>query len=225
MSELWRNLVPLILASAIVPTPLVVTILLLRSSAATAAAWLAGMTAVRLLQGAVFGLIFSGASSSATETPAGRAAVVSGVLLVLSVALFVTAARELLGEDDPDAPPPRWMAMIASVAAGKAFFLGAGYVALSAKLWVFTLGAVAALEEAQPGRAAAVATYLAFAVLAVAPGLIAVAFAVVGPRRAGRRLEQAADWLRRNNRVMVVAVSLVFGTWFLLKALRGFGVI
>ena len=27
------------------------------------------------------------------------------------------------------------------------------------------------------------------------------------------------------NRVIVIAVSLVFGTWFLVKALRGFGVV
>jgi len=225
MSELWRNLVPLVLGSAIVPAPLLVTILLLRSSARTAAAWLAGMTVVRLIQGALFGLVFSSASTPATETAAGREAVVAAVLLVLSVTLFVTAARQLLGGDDPDEPPPKWMAMVDSVGAGRAFVLGAGLVAISGKLWVFTLAAIAAIEEADVGRHGAVASYLAFVVLAIAPQLVALALTLVAPNRAKRSLERIAGWLRRNNRMIVVAISLIFGTWFLVKALQGFGVL
>jgi len=225
VGDLWRNLVPLVLGSAIVPAPLLVMILLVRRSAWTAAAWLAGMTAVRLIQGAVFGLVFSNSSTAAAETPAGRDAIFSAVLLVLSIALFVTAARQLLGEGDPDEPPPRWMAMIDSVGTGKAFLLGAGLVAVSAKLWVFTLGAIAAIEEADVGRHASVTAYLGFVVLVVAPQLVALALVLVAPSRAERGLERFADWLRRNNRIIVVAISLVFGTWFLLKALDGFGVI
>jgi hypothetical protein len=225
MSDLWRNLVPLVLGSAIVPAPLLVTILLLRSSALTAGAWLAGMTVVRLVQGAVFGLVFSSSSTSATETAAGRDALVAAVLLVLSVALFVTAARALLGENDPDEPPPRWMATIDSVGTGRAFVLGAALVAISGKLWVFTLGAIAAIEEADVGPHRAVTSYLAFVVLVIAPQLVALALALVAPGRAKRGLERIAGWLRHNNRMLVVAISLVFGTWFLVKALQGFGVL
>jgi hypothetical protein len=32
-------------------------------------------------------------------------------------------------------------------------------------------------------------------------------------------------WLQRNNRVVVIVLGLVFGTWFLIKALSGFGVL
>ena len=64
---------------------------------------------------------------------------------------------------------------------------------------------------------------------AIVPALLVVTILLLrspaAPRRADRRLEQAADRLRRNHRVIVVAVSLVFGTWFLLEALRGFGII
>ena len=51
------------------------------------------MTVVRLTQGAVFALIFSDGSAAATETRQGRSAIVSGVLLVVSIMLFVTAAQ------------------------------------------------------------------------------------------------------------------------------------
>jgi len=222
MSELWRNLVPLVVASAIVPAPLVVTILLLRSSAATAGAWVAGMTVVRLLQGLVFGVILSDATTA--DTAAGREAVFAVVLLVLSVTLFVTAAKQLLGGDDPDAPPPRWMAAVESVGTGKAFALGAGLVGVNAKLWVFTLGAIAAIEEAHEGRHAGVVSYVAFVALVLAPQLAALAFALAAPARARRALDRIAGWLRRHNRTIVIAISLVFGTWFLVKALRGLGV-
>lgn len=226
MSELWRNLVPLVLGSAIVPAPLLVTILLLRSSAWIAGAWLAGMTAVRLTQGIVYALIFSGSSTAAPDTPAGRAAIFSVVLLILSIALFVTAARQLLaGGGDDDDVPPRWMAMVGSVEAGKTFLLGAGLVAINAKLWVFTLGAIAAIEEADVGRQAGIATYLGFVALVTAPALVALVFRVAAPEPAGALLDRFAGWLQRNNRIILVAISLIFGTWFMLKALKGFGVI
>jgi Sap, sulfolipid-1-addressing protein len=224
MSELWRNLVPLALASAVVPAPLVVTILLLRSSARTAAAWVAGMTVVRLAQGAAFALIFAG-ESAATDTAAERSAILYGILLVVSFLLFVTAAQKLFSGDDPDAPPPKWMAKIATMGAGRAFLFGAALLLANAKFWVFTLGAISAIEEARLGRGASVATFLAFVVLVVAPQLVALGLAVVAPARARSLLNGVADWLQRNNRAIVVVVSLVFGTWFLLKALAGFGVI
>ena len=225
MGDLWLNLVPLVLGSAVVPAPLVVTPLLLRSSVRTAGAWVAGMAVARLLQGALFGLVLSDASTPATETPAGRTALVSGMLLVLGVALYVAAAQQLLGGDDPDTPPPRWMAMVESVRPGRAFLLGAGFVGISAKLWVFTLGALAAVEEAHVGTRAAVATYLAFVALALAPQLAALAFTLVAPGRARRLLERVAGRLQRDNRLIVIALGLVFGTWFLVKALRGLGVL
>lgn len=225
MSELWRNLLPLALASAVVPAPLVVTILLMRASTRAAAAWVAGMTVVRLAQGAAFALIFSDGTTAATETSAGRSAILSGVLLAVSIMLFVTAGQTLIGDADPDAPPPKWTARIATMGAGRAFLVGAALLLVNAKFWVFTLGAISAIEEADIGRRASVASFLAFVVLAIAPQLLALGLAVVAPARSGSLLDDVASRLQRNNRVIVVTVSLVFGTWFLIKALTGLGVI
>ena len=143
----------------------------------------------------------------------------------MSITLFATAARKLLADDDPDAPPPRWMATISTLGAGKAFLFGAGLLTVNAKFWVFTLGAISTIEEADVGRHASVATLLAFVVLVVAPPLLALGLAVVAPARSSSLLGAVADWLQRNNRIIVIAVSLVFGTWFLAKALRGLVVI
>ena len=80
--------------------------------------------------------------TAATETPEGRSAILSGVLLVVSILLFATAAQKLLSGDDADAPPPKWMATIATMGTGRAFLFGARLLMVNAKFWVFTLSAI-----------------------------------------------------------------------------------
>ena len=75
--------------------------------------------------------------------------------------LFVTAAQKLLSDADPDAPPPKWMAMIATIGPGRAFLFGAGLLLVKAKFWVFTLGAISVIEEAQLGRSGSIASVAA----------------------------------------------------------------
>jgi hypothetical protein len=226
MTELWGSLVPLILGSALVPVQIIVTLVLLRSSGGvrTALAWVGGMTLVRLLQGLLFGLVFSSSDESGTGA-ADQGVVVSTVLLVMALLFYVTAARQVLGDDDPDAPPPRWMTMTASMTPGKAFLVGAGYLVIAAKFWVFTLGAVGAIAEADLGRSASVATFLAFVVLAESAHLAAIGAAALAPQRSARLLGRASDWLTRHNKTIVTVLGLVFGTWFLVKGLTGLGVI
>ena len=69
MNGLWSSLIPLIVGSALVPIQIVITVLLLRSSAGriTAVAWVAGMTTVRLAQGVVFGLVLGSAIALAND--------------------------------------------------------------------------------------------------------------------------------------------------------------
>jgi hypothetical protein len=221
---LWGTLLPLIVASALVPVQITLTVLLLRASVKTAAAWVAGMTATRLVQGVLFGFVFAGAGAlSGTED--GPGLVVSGVLLVVAVLFLTKAAKELLGGRDDDAPPPKWMNLTESVTAGKAFLFGAGYVAIAAKLWVFTLGAIGAIDEAGHGAAASIVLFLLFVALAECIPIAVVAYAALAPESSQGMLERVSAWLERNNRVLVIVLGLVFGVWFLLKALQGLGAI
>ena len=155
------------IGSAVVPIQIVVTILLLQApgGARTAAAWVAGMTTTRLVQGLLFGLVFQ-SSDEATSDSSGSGPVLSTILLVLAVLFYVTALKHLLRHEDADAPPPKWMTMTASMKPGKAFLIGAGYIAVSAKFWVFTLGAVGAIGDADLGRARSILDFLLFVALA-----------------------------------------------------------
>jgi hypothetical protein len=225
MFDPLSSLIPLILGSALVPIQIIVTILLLRSSHGkiTAVAWIAGMTTARLMQGIVFGLILG--NSSATNSGTGPGTLVSGLLLVVAVLFYLTAAKQLLGEPDDDAPPPRWLALMGSVTPAKAFLLGAALLLLSAKFWVFTLGAIAVIAEADLGQPVAVVTFGLFVLLAesVMIALVGVAYAV--PDRAAVLLDRTSAFLTRWNRVIMVSLGAVFGTWFLIKSLHGLGII
>ena len=206
------------------PVQITLTVLLLRASVKTAAAWVAGMTATRLAQGVLFGFVFAGAGAlSGTED--GPGLVLSGVLLVVAVLFLTKAAKELLGGADEDAPPPKWMKLTESVTTGKAFLFGAGYVAIAAKLWVFTLGAIGAIDEAGHDAAASFVLFLLFVALAECIPIGGVAYAARAPESSQGMLERVSEWLERNNRVLVIVLGLVFGVWFLLKALQGLGLL
>jgi hypothetical protein len=225
MADLWSTLLPLIVASALVPVQITLTVLLLRSSVGTAAAWVGGMTATRLVQGVLFGVVFAGAGAL-SGSQEGRGPVASVVLLVVAL-LFLTKAAKLLlgGNDDEDAQPPKWMKLTQSVTAGRAFLFGAGYVAVAAKLWVFTLGAIAAIDEAGLGSAASIALFLLFVALAEAIPIAFVAYAALAPSASQVLLGKVSAWLEKHNRVIVIVLGFVFGAWFLLKALQGLGLL
>jgi hypothetical protein len=116
------------------------------------------------------------------------------------------------------------MARTQSVTAGRAFLFGAGYVAVAAKLWVFTLGAIGAIDEAGLGSAASVALFLLFVALAEAIPIAFVVCAALAPSVSQVLLARVSAWLEKNNRVIVIVLGFVFGAWFLLKALQGLGV-
>ncbi len=221
---MWSTLAPLIIGSAVVPAQIVVTILLLQSTAGRrgAMAFASGMTTVRLAQGVVFGLILS--SSEVEATSQGSSAITSTLLVVVAVLFLVMALRKLVSHDDPDAAPPRWMQATASMTPGKAFLFGAGLLAIGAKFWVFTLSAIAAIGEADLGGPASIGTFLVFTVLAVGVQLVLTGVTLVAPARSDALLTGTSEWLSRHNRVLMIVIGLVFGVWFLVKGLDGLDV-
>jgi hypothetical protein len=226
MIDAWATLIPLIVGSAILPAQVTITLLLLRSDGGRrrAIAWVSGMMLVRLAQGLLFGLVLGGAAAAGADD-AGPGPVASTLLLVVGVLFLVAAAKKALDQPDEDAPPPRWMTAAASLTPARAFLLGGAAIALSAKLWVFTLAAIGVIEEAELGLPAAVTTYLVFAVAAASLHLAAIGITVVAPARAGILLDRASGVLERRGRVITIALGLVFGTWFVIRALGGFGVL
>lgn len=223
MPALALELIPLAVGSALLPLPLIVTVLLLRSTAGrtAAAAWTAGMAGTRIAQGVLAALLLSRVFESAGEGAKGP--VVSALLIVLALLFYGLAVRKLANAPDDDAPPPQWMASLEAASPGRAFALGCGLMVISVKYWVFTLGAAAAIADAGLALAPAALAYVGFVLLAQGLQLLLLALAYLVPARADTVLAWCAAQLERYSRPLLIGVGLLFGTVFLLEGLAGLG--
>ena len=218
MGSLLISLLPYIIGSALVPVQNIINILLLRSprqGLLKATAYVSGMTIVRLLQGLIFGLIF------VKEAGGGKSPIVLTLQLVLGILLLVTAYKQWRKEDDPDAPPPKWLTMIDSLTTLKSFGFGFGILIISGKAWVFTLSAIGLIAEAELGQPSSTIAYLLFVLLTESLLLLTILFRVIIPEKSKTFLEQASAWLTHYNRPIVILVSLVFGLFFLYQGASG----
>ena len=225
---MWSSLIPLIIASAILPMQIIVTIVLRRSRSGlqAAGAFVAGMTVLRLVQGFVLAVVIGSAQAATDKVDSGGGGpVLSTILLTAGILLLAAALRQWLTGEDPDAPPPRWLGLAESMKPHTAFGFGMLLVALGGKWWVFTLGAIAAIADAGQSLARSVVDYLIFVALAELPVLLIVVSSAVAPQRSEPVLTAISRWMDRNNHRIVIVACVFFGVWFVLTALDNFGVI
>ena len=215
------DLLPLMIGAAVVPIPIIIVLLLLSNQGGLlkGAAFVGGAIVVRLAQGIVFGFVFTSDPAATSET--GGNLIVSTLLIVLGILMLIAAYKKWDKEDDPDAPPPKWMAALGGLSAPKAFGVGAALVAIAAKQWVFTLSAIGVIGQAQLAPPAGIGLFLVYVLAAQAFGLVAVIAYAVAPQPAGRALARASQWLERNDRRILIAFSLIFGLFFLFKGVTG----
>jgi len=214
------KLTPFIIGSAVVPVQIMMIILLLNSpkqGLAKAISLVAGMTAVRLLQGVIFGLILSPSSGETS----GKSPVVSTLLMVLGILLLITAYKQWRNEDDPDGPPPKWLVMLDTLTPLKAIGMGAILVLISGKFWVFTLSAIGVIEQAHLGQPSSILAFLLFMLLAQSLLLLAIIIRVIVPEQSKSITETISAWLTKYNRPIVLVVSLVFGLLFFVQGASG----
>lgn len=222
MTPVWLQLLPLVLGAVLAPVWVIIVLLLLAGPQGRlkAAAFVLGMTATRLLQGALFGLVF-GASPDAAADADGSSPVTSTLLVVVGIFLLITSFRTWRKVEDPDAPPPQWMQSLDQTTPLKAFGLGAAGTGIAVKLWVFTLSAIGVISAAELGVAGGITAYLLYVLLAQSLLIAPIIIAVVAPRASQSALQGAISWLTRYNRPITIAVTLIFGVYFLYDGLKG----
>lgn len=223
MGTVLISLLPYIIGSAVVPLQIILALLLLKShkrGLLKAIAYVIGMTITRLLQGYLFGLVLIN-STAATQDSNGKSPVVSTLLMVLGILLLITAYKKWRGEVDADDPPPAWFSRIDNATPLKALGIGIALPLIAPKLWVFTLSALTTIAAAELGHPGTTIVYLLFILLAEFLLILPILMRIFAPKRSKFTLNQMSEWLNRNNRLIVIIVSFVFGLWFLYSGISG----
>ena len=213
------NLVPLVIGASVGgPMWIIMTLLLLRSDHGVfkAAAFAAGAITVRILQFVLFSRIFGEVLNAGGESELD---LMSSILLLLAgIVLLITAVKTWFKETDPEAPPPKWLAALGRVSAPVAFAMAVGMMSLGFKQWVFTLSAIAVIDESKLGKIASVTAYLAFVVAAQSLMLAPIIASAVAPSQSSKIVAATLGWLERKSRAITIGVSLIFAVWFLSKS-------
>jgi hypothetical protein len=221
MGNLLLDLLPLAFGAMLVPIFVILALMLLTSERglSKAAAFLAGILVMRLLQWVVFGLVFVPATEA--ETSAGLRLLGPMLMTVLGVMLLASGIRKWRKEPDSDDQPPAWMNKFNTLSVFQALAGGALLMLISVKQWVFTLSAITIILEARLVPPGGLVAYLSFTLIAMALMLLPILAYAVAPQHSAEPLRNAQAWLERNNRSVAIVVSLVFGTWFLIRGITG----
>jgi hypothetical protein len=216
------NLVPVAIGAAVgAPVGIIMALLLLLSDhgVVKAAAFAGGAITVRLFQFVLFSRIFGRVLESNSESETG---VMNSILLLLGgIVLLITAVRTWFKETDPDAPPSKWIAALGRISAPTAFGMAVLMMFLGFKQWVFTLSAIAIIDEAKMGTIGSVLAYVLFIAAAQALVLAPIIASALAPAQSAKIVRATLGWLERHNRAITIAVSLVFALWFLSKSAAG----
>jgi Sap, sulfolipid-1-addressing protein len=214
------QLLPLIIAAMAMPTWVLLVLFLLRArpEPKEAVAFVGGVTMARLLQGLIFGAVLGAATGPRRRSE--WEALISALLLVTGVLMWAAAIRQLGKQIDPVGAPPissRWETVIHSFTPARAFGVGTLLVAASSRAWLFTLAAIGVIGQAALTSAESL---VAFALYVLGAELLLIA-PIVLSIRAPAWFDAGAKWLEGHERPIVIAVSLVLGSYFLWTGVHG----
>ena len=223
MGEAVGNVLPLAVAVAVFPIPIIATVVIVGSERGKAKgfafvfAWFVGLVAV----GAIVIALADALDASNSGGPATWLAV---VLLLLGLLLVWLAVKQWLGRPrrGDEAAVPGWMRKVDDFGVGKAAVAGFTLSALNPKNVL--LVAAAALEIAEVGlrRDQQFFALLAFVALASAGVLTPLALSVVLGERSGEVLERIRTWMAQNNAVIMAVLLLLIGAKLIGNAISGF---
>ncbi|MDX2228152.1 MAG: GAP family protein [Leptolyngbyaceae cyanobacterium bins.349] len=190
---IFLDLLPMMLGSALAPVWIIIVLLILKgpNGWVKAIAFVTGITLVRLLQGILVGYLLR--SASGIESANGSSPIVSTLLLVLGILLLIAAAKKLMNEADPDAPPPKWMSAFDQADPCTILGMGALGTLIAPKLWVFTLAAIGVILKASLDLAAELKIFLMYVLGAQSLILLPLLLYAIALQRSANLLWVASD--------------------------------
>ncbi len=215
------ELLPIVLASMMLPAWIIITLLLLRGQGGVMKAGLFAAGAILVRSLIIFLLHFVFASAADREDAESAGLISSALLMLVGGVLLIAAYKKWRKEEDPDGPPPKWMETLGSMTTPKAFGFGALFMLVAVKQWVFTLTAIAIVEEAKLPAGETLLAFVFFVLGSMALVLLPVILSAIAPKPAAQALEKTMGFLERYNRPITVGASLIFSVWFLFKGITG----
>jgi len=219
MGTVFLPILPNALA-AIAPTMLGVVVLFLSDDRGLvkALAFILGKYLVYV----VWGVVSLDLAEYISSTSSGGATSYSEVIFLLfGLLLLILAMRNFFGEDDPDAPPPKFMTILDKMGPVKLFGVGVALSLMQFRFIALVLVGATVIAEARLSTTENLISVLWLALLMVWPMLIpVVVFLVLGERREAA-MKSMRTWLTRNKRMINVVVLGVFGTLLLVIGLIG----
>ncbi len=154
-----------------------------------------------------------------STSSAGSSTISEVFFLTFGLLLLILAVRNFFGEDDPDAPPPKFMAILDNLGPVKLFGLGIAISLMQPRFIIFVLAGASIIVVAKLPTTENIISILVLALLMVWAMLIpVVVFLVMGKRRAAA-MKSMRTWLIRNKRMVNVVVMGVFGVLMLILGL------
>ncbi len=141
--------------------------------------------------------------------------------LFVGLLVLILAIRNFFMEDDPDAPPPKFMTILAKLGPVKLFGLGFAISIIQPRFIIFVLVGVSIIAEARLSTTESFISLLVLALLMIWPMLIPLmVFLVMGEHRVDA-MKAMRTWLLHNQRMINVVVMSIIGIFLLFLGLTG----
>jgi threonine/homoserine/homoserine lactone efflux protein len=222
MGRAIGDVLPLAVAIAIFPVPIIAAVLLVGSDrgltkgAAFALAWAVGLAAV----GAIVLWLADEAGASEDGEPATWASV---LLLVLGILLLAYAFKQWRGRprEDEEPPTPRWMSAVDAFTPMKAAGTGFALSGLNPKNVLLAAAAAAEIAEFALSTGEQIGVLAVFVLIASVGVLTPVVLALALGDRSREPLDRVREWMARNNAVIMAVLFVLIGAKLVGDAISG----
>ena len=222
MGRALGDILPLAVAIAIFPVPIIAVVLMLGShrgkakALAFVLAWFAGLTAV----GAIVLALTGAAAGSKDGEPATWAGV---LLLALGLLLIVLAVRQWRSRPraGEETPMPPWMRTLDDFTIVKAGTAGIALSALNPKNVLLVVAAATEIQAVGIPAREQLAILIAFVLIASLGVLAPLVLAVASGDRSRAWLDALRGWLARHNTAIMSVLFLLIGAKLVGDALAG----
>jgi len=218
MTEVLLLLIPLI-AAAVSPTMVALVILLLisKNGLVKSLAFLAGKALCYAVWGFLFWSLVEKLSVSKNELALSFDTAL--IQVIIGGLLMIIAARSYFVEDDPEAPPPKWMTTIDDLGLGKLFAFGFLISIVQPRLVMLMLVGTAYISAAQLPWDQVIISMFVLILGMIWSQLVPLIVYVFMAEQADATLTSMNVWLTRNQHIVNAVILGLFGIVILVDGL------